>query len=62
MNQGPQQVHKAAVTMEESAMELIQFAVQLTDEAYSWESAALLKKARIYAAAVQRLTRVRKRQ
>lgn len=58
--QGPQKVNKAVVAVEERAINLLRWACQLKTEASPWEHESLLKQAREYAAAVKRLSQVRK--
>lgn len=57
--QGPQKVRKAASAVEHEATILLSKAQALNIDSAAWQQRDLLAQARDYAAAVQRLSRVR---
>lgn len=61
MSKGPQKVRNAASSVEQEATLLLRKAYGLTQDSAAWENRDLLKQARDYAAAMNRLSRVRTR-
>lgn len=61
MSSGPQKVRKAAASVEHAATVLLRNAYGLTQDSAAWEQRDFLGQARDYAAAVNRLSRVRTR-
>lgn len=61
MSSGPQKVRKACSNVEQEATILLRKAQSLTQDSAPWEHRDLLKQARDYAAAMNRLSLVRTR-